>query len=140
MNHLISALVLLFCLSPIAANAQALNTKTIEALNNVQMEYTTCIVYFTKLLKCSPKEMEAESTRQLTPTIRKFVDMASQIAATIGLTDDAVGSRFKMVADEQNQVTKDSCINFSSLYNRHGQRCKKLGEEGDSIYDEYLNK
>jgi hypothetical protein len=133
--------ILILCFSIFgAANAQALKTKQIEALSNVHMEYSVCIAYYLKFISCSPKEMEAEATQQLTPTIRNFFNMSTKIAATIKMTDDAAVSRIKMADEEQTRVIKNSCTNFSSLYPLHGQRCKLLGENSDAIYNEYLNK
>jgi len=114
--------------------------KEVEAFSNVQMELTACIAYFNFLIRCSPKEMEAETARQLDPTLKFMNKTAFEIGKTIVMTDDAMTSRVKMALEDQMNVMQKSCTNFSSLYVRHGKRCKQGGENLDSIYDEYLKK
>lgn len=139
MLRVLVILIVCFCSFSVACG-QGLTTKETEALSNLQMEYSVCVAYYLKLIKCSPKETEEESTRQLTPTIRNFIDMSTKIAASIKMTNDAAVSRIKMADEEQTRVIKNSCTNFSSLYSLHGQRCKLLGEDADAILDEYLKK
>jgi hypothetical protein len=121
------------------AVAQQLTTKQIDAFSNLQMEYTVCLAYFMATKSCAPKEMEAE-TSQLDPNIKRFQEMAVRIAQTIKMSNDAMSSRLQMAFDDQTRVINKSCVNFSSLYRLHGARCKRLGENADSIFDEYMKK
>jgi hypothetical protein len=131
--------IVLFALALGSTAAQPLTTKQIEAFSSLEMEYTVCIAYFMATKSCAPKEIQAEAA-QLDPTIKTFQAIAVRIAQTIKMSNDAMSSRLQMAFDEQTRIINKSCVNFSSLHRLHAARCKLLGEDADSILDEYMRK
>jgi hypothetical protein len=111
-----------------------------NALNNVHMELAVCTAYFTNVVRCAPAEHQKEVREKTKPVLESMSKSALRIAKTIGLTQDAMASRLLMATEEQTKLMNNSCVNLSSLYTRHGQRCKQLGENPDSVLLEYMKR
>jgi hypothetical protein len=130
------ALLLMFCMP---AAAQPLSEKQKESLSNVEMELSICVAYFNFAKNCAPDEMK-EDVKAFDPTIKSMMDMITRIGKNIGMTPDAAFSRIKMAMEQQRALIEGKCVNFSSLITRYAARCKQVGENLDTVYDEYMNK
>lgn len=127
--------VLLMLSFPVAA--ESLTEKQKEALSNVEMELSMCIAYFGFAKQCAP-EGAKEQAKAFDPTIDFMMSMAFKIGQSIGMTEDAMLARMKLAADQEGDLIAGKCVNFSSLLMRYAARCKKAGENLDSIYNEYM--
>jgi len=114
--------------------------KATEAVSNMQMEFTVCVAYFNFLKTCAPKDMEEEVTAKVNPTIKFLTSMAFTAAQQIGMSNEVAMARLKMAYEDQQQTISKSCTNFALLYQEHAQRCKQVGENGDKVLQEYLDK
>jgi len=114
--------------SPVWGQNAPLSDKQIEALSNVEMELSMCIAYFNLAKNCAPDEMR-EQVEAFDPTIESMMGMVINIGKGIGMTPDAALSRMA-----------GKCVNFSSLMTRYAARCKQVGENLDSVYNEYMNR
>src|ERR1700687_4569287 len=100
------ALALVALTTPVAAQNLTFTPKQSEAFSNLQMEYSVCIAYFNAMKSCAPKEKEADTARQLDPTIKSMTDMAYRIGKNIGMTGEAMTARLKMAYDDQTARMK----------------------------------
>ena len=122
------------------AMAQNSPEKRQQAFADLQMEYSICIVYYNMEKLCAPDDMKAKVAHDLDPIIKILTDTAYQIGSRIGMTNEAMVARLRLSYDDAGERINHTCINFSSEYGRHGQRCKLLSEHPDQIFYEYLNK
>lgn len=104
------------------------------------MEYAVCFSYYTAMKQCAPKSIDADASQRIQVTIDRVLQMYYRIGTNIGVTKDAMLSRIKMATDEDAKLLAGSCVNTSSLYVRHAERCKKLVENGDAIFEEYMKR
>jgi hypothetical protein len=113
--------------------------KTIDALNNLQMEMTVCAAYYGQVKACVGGQNEAlsEATQQ---TIDLLTKRLFNVGKTLGVSQDAMLSRLQMAQDEQNKLLKGDCINMASLFTRHADRCKVVVENADVVVKEYMSK
>ena len=109
------------------------------AWNNVQQEITTCAAFLSFGRACAPEDATPELAARLSKTIDYFTAMATEVGNRIGMTQDAMQSRLKMELDDQSKLLRGSCVNYSSLMERHINRCKFVGEHPEQVYLEYLN-
>jgi hypothetical protein len=113
--------------------------KTIDALNNLQMEMTVCAVYYGQVKACVGGQNEALSvaTQQTTDLLTKRL---LKLGKTLGVSQGAMLSRLQMAQDEQNKLLKGDCINMASLFTRHADRCKVVVENADVVVKEYMSR
>ena len=130
---------LAFVLMLLASNgAAAQDQKTIRALNNLHDEMLACIAYYTIGHACTKDQVPPEITESTTAAIESLTEGSYEIGQMLGMTDDAMTSRLKMRADEMRRLANDSCVNFSSLLNRYADRCQRVTQSPDPIFDEYM--
>ena len=130
---------LAFILTLLASNgAVAQDQKTIRALNNLHDEMLACIAYYTIGHACTKDQLPPEITESTAVAIKSLTEGSYEIGQMLGMTDDAMTSRLRMHADEMRRLINESCINFSSLLNRYADRCQRVIQSPDSIFDEYM--
>lgn len=134
------AIALLALCVPAGAQNATLTQRQVSAFSNLQMEYSVCIAYFNIIKGCAPVGKEADAEASFGPTIKMMTDMAFRIGSNVGMTQDAMLARLKMAYEEQGKIMNNNCINAASLYTRYAARCKQLGENADSIFEEYMKK
>jgi hypothetical protein len=115
------------------------NDKIIRAMNEVQSELQTCLVYYTVVKQCLG-DRDAALSKATQATVDHLTNFSIQMGQSIGLTNDAMLSRIQMMTKEQMGLINGNCINIASLYQRHAMRCKQVVENGDSILAEHLKK
>ena len=130
-----------FGLLAAAAHAQPLTPQRINALNNLQEEFTACGVYYRAEISCATPEWKAKLQTQLDPVLKLFDLMVVSIGSNIGMTQDAIEQRLRRNVDQQSRLTNGKvCINIDSLSARYEARCKQLAEHPEAIMDEYLRR
>ena len=128
-----------FELLAVAARAQTLTPQRIDALNNLQEEFTACGVYYRAEIACATPEWKAKLKAQLDPILKLFDMMVVSIGSNIGMTQDAIEQRLRRNVDQQSRLTNGKvCINIDSLYARYDARCKQLAEHPEAVMDEYM--
>jgi len=66
--------------------------------------------------------------------------LSIDVGSGIGMTTDAMLSRLEIQINQQKELIKNNCVNISSLFSRHSDRCKRVVENGDSILLEYMER
>jgi hypothetical protein len=121
----------------LASSAALAEDNTVPALNNLQMEMTVCVAYYSQVKTCVGPQNEA-----LNVSTQKTIDLLTKqlfnVGKTIGVSQDAMLSRLQMAQDEQNKLLKGDCINMASLFTRHADRCKVVVERSDDVLNEYM--
>jgi hypothetical protein len=143
MLRLLVAAVTLFCVfQPASAQDDPQSKDFIAVFDDVHFEIANCAAYYAITQQCfSGSDKQSESYRKEVDAIIGILNKASfEIGSKIGMTQDAMLSRFKMVLDEHKKHLAGSCVNLSSLYVRHANRCKQVAENPMSIVSEYMAK
>ena len=110
-----------------------------NAWNNVQHELMECAAYYNTQAVClKVSEYDEKTVKGARDISSEFLNRASRVAQTIGMTPDALASRFKMAQEDQLKLLKGSCVNFSSLMSRYQDRCELLWRDVGAVRDEYL--
>ena len=123
----------------VSTRAFAQDDKMQAALNNVQSEMSECMSYYSLVKECvgtKDQTLAAQTQKTVAVLSNRLVELGS----SIGMTQDAMLARLKMMQDEQRQLVNNNCVNMSSLFTRKAARCKQVVENGDSILDEYLHR
>ncbi|MGH6673883.1 MAG: hypothetical protein ACRECV_18190 [Xanthobacteraceae bacterium] len=119
------------------AQSTKFSEKEVTAWNSVQYELTQCAAVWQFLTACAPEGAKVEETKRVA---RHFSELAVAVGTEIGMTQDAMNSRLKIVMEDQAKLIEGKCINFSSLAIRYLDRCKGLGEHPEAAFREYMNK
>jgi len=122
------------------AQSNKLSEKEITAWNSVQYEMTQCAALWQFLRACVPENAKAEDVRHAEQVAKYFSELAVTTGLRIGMTQDAMNSRLKMVMEDQAKLIEGKCVNFSSLAIRYLDRCKALGEHPETMFQEHMNK
>jgi hypothetical protein len=121
-----------------SSGAFAQDEKTQAALNNVRSEMSECMSYYSLVKECVGTKDQTLAA-QTQKTVEVLSSRLVRLGSSIGMTQDAMLARLKMMQDEQRQLVNNNCVNMSSLFSRKAARCKQVVENGDSILDEYLH-
>jgi hypothetical protein len=123
------AMAVVCLLSGISANALAQGDQAQRhknALNNVQHEMTACAVYFNIYAAClAHSKYDGKTVDGMQKIASEFIDRGGSLAKEIGLTPDAVASRYKMAEQDEFNLIKNDCVNISSLISRYVKRRQK---------------
>jgi hypothetical protein len=122
-----------------SAGAFAQDEKMQAALNNVQSEMSECMSYYSLVKECVGTR-DPTLAAQTQRNIEALTSRLLKLGPAIGMTQDAMLARLKMMQNDQRQLISNDCVNMSSLFVRKAARCKQVVESGDSILDEYLHK
>jgi hypothetical protein len=122
-----------------SSEAFAQDEKTQTALNNVQSEMSECMSYYSLVKECVGTK-DPTLAAQTQKTVEVLSSRLVKLGSSIGMTQDAMLARLKMMQNEQRQLVNNNCVNMSSLFTRKAARCKQVVENGDSILNEYLHK
>jgi hypothetical protein len=115
------------------------DARTLRAMNDLQAEMTTCWVYYNVKKRCTPPgQYSGEIEKSTDFAITHLQSFMFKIGTGICMTKDAMFARMELFSNEQRKLIADSCVNFDSLVRRHAERCKKVVENGDAIFDEYM--
>jgi hypothetical protein len=112
-----------------------------QALNNLQHEMTTCVVFYGIIRQClinRGRSEDAQVIQQTTAAGDQVLKDAMKIGTSIGMTQDAMASRIRNEMTSMRTLMNEDCINVSSLLSRHAMRCKQVAENPDSVLAEYL--
>jgi hypothetical protein len=140
MIRLNTAVAVLALVGP--ASAQQGNAN-LAALSSVQHEMTTCAAYYNFTQQCIKNRNDRrddELRRKTEAVIDRLLSEAAETGTAIGMTLDAMTSRFAMQLSEMTRLTNNSCTNISSLLIRYADRCKQVTENPDSVLLEYMAK
>lgn len=123
----------------VSSGAFAQDEKMQAALNNVQSEMSECMSYYSLVKECVGTK-DPTLAAQTQKTVEVLTSRLVKLGSSIGMTQDFMLARLKMMQNEQRELVNNNCVNMSSLFTRKAARCKQVVENGDSILDEYLHK
>ena len=123
---------------PSAALAQGDQAQRLQnAMNNVQQEMMECAAYYITVGTCIGKQ-DAKTAEGLQKIGGDFIERGGMLAKEIGMTEDAVASRFKMAHQDQLNLIKKDCVNISSLMSRYQDRCELIWRDFKAVVNEYM--
>jgi hypothetical protein len=134
----VRSLIIFFIFATPAFGQNALPKKMIYAMNALQEEVTVCEAYYAVVGRCV--EEDADLSKQMQSAEDVLEKEAVVVGKSIGMTNDAISSRFSLFLDQDMSLMNNSCVNLPSLLTRHADRCKIVVEHPQIILNEYLNK
>jgi hypothetical protein len=112
-----------------------------NAMNNVQHEMIECAAYYNIFAAClAVSNYDVKRVDKMRELSNEFLTRGSQLALSIGMTADAMASRFQMAHQNQLNLIKKSCINISSLIYRYQDRCLLILRDFRAVVNEYLKR
>jgi hypothetical protein len=121
------------------AIGQPLSENEKRAVNELSGELLECSVYFTISAEC----MRGHPDPRVPSIIKKYEEAsttaggkAMMVGRIVGLTDDAVASRMKLIQNEMMKSIKDNCVNIAVLLERYANFCPGLLQDMDPRLNE----
>ena len=114
--------------------------REITAWSSVQEELTACTAVWHFAKTCAPENASEDELKRADEIITHFTDLALSVGSNIGMSQDAMLSRFKMAVENQARITGGKCINNASLMARYLTRCKLIAENPQAAFREYMAK
>ena len=111
------------------------------ALNNTQHEMTTCAAFSSIMTQCTMNRRRPEEEAQYQELVAardQALKDATSLGLEIGMTPDALSSRFGIEVKTMQDLIKKDCVNVSSLLSRFAMRCKQVFDNPASILEEYM--
>jgi hypothetical protein len=111
------------------------------ALSNLQSELTTCGAFYLAAEQClrnTPGQQETADVYR--GAANAMLQNAIAMGRSIGMTEDAIVSRFKLLSDDMMNLMQRNCSNIDSLTSRHQERCQAVYKDPQSIAAEYRAK
>jgi hypothetical protein len=106
----------------------------------VQEELTSCTAFWHFSKTCAPENASEDELKRADQIIMHFTDLALSVGSKIGMSQDAMLSRFKMAIENQAAITGGKCVNYASLMQRYLARCKSIAENPQAAFREYMSK
>ncbi|MDB5382269.1 MAG: hypothetical protein JWO26_1901 [Rhodospirillales bacterium] len=125
--------VVLTCLSVPSAEAQPSPAQR-PAFLEVHIEVIQCSAYFNLLAACMMTRPDrsgtADVSQRLQGQARDFFQLGAETGTRIGLTVDAITSRYQHERSEMMRLTRDQpCENAASLFVRWRDMCAAYAED-----------
>ena len=115
-------------LTPCAGRTQDLSAADqaqLRAMNAEQGRLSTCVAYFQVAKTCLGNQDPVMSSNL--EEHAKYMFMVSHtFGAQIGMSEDAMLSRLRLEHTEMMELMQSSCLNISSLLQRHSVECGKI--------------
>lgn len=96
-------------------------------INQLQEQFTTCSVFYEVSGSCV-----GGSDSQLVIQMNQSADLMRQgaimLGGQIGMTSDAMVSRYQMIMRRFRDDMQSDCVNISSILQRYAQACRRLSE------------
>jgi len=108
----------------------------IIALNNLQSQMSICLVFYQRVVTCG--EGDKELTDIFSAASLILATAARSIGRRIGMTDEAMIARLKLIDQSHRQTIKNSCVNIASLIESFTEPCKTLVDGSASVLNEFL--
>lgn len=112
------------------------------ALNEISGEMLECSVYFQIAASCvrgHPDPNVPKLIADLKARSEKIGILGMKIGRTVGVTDDAVAARMKLMNVDMMKRLNNNCTNISILLERYSDFCKQLVENADPRLDEIMH-
>jgi hypothetical protein len=127
-HHLLAAFLAVALAIPCAGRTQDLSPADqaqLRAMNAEQGRLSTCVAYFQVAKTCLGNQDSVVSSNL--EEHAKYMFMVSHtFGAQIGMSEDAMLSRLRLEHTEMMELMKSSCLNISSLLQRHAGECGKI--------------
>jgi hypothetical protein len=125
------------------ASASAQNSSDAEgrAVNEISGELLECSVYFLVTAFClqgNPDPGIPQLIKDLNAQASKIGTLAITIGRSVGVTDEAVGARSKLMNAEMMKKLNNNCTNIAVLLEKYSNFCKQLTENADPRLAELL--
>jgi hypothetical protein len=138
MRHVVAGIII--CLITAVVQAQS-KSDADWATNELSSEMIECGQYFLVSSACF-KEFPSPSVEAAANDYRAASDRISQLALqigkTVGLTEEALGSRMRLANGSLNKAINKNCVNISILLERYATFCKMLTQRPDQRFMELM--
>lgn len=127
-HHLLAALLAIALAIPCAGRAQDLSPADqahLRAMNTEQDRLSTCVAFLQVSKTCVGNQDPAMSSA-LEENAKYMFMVSHEFGAQIGMSEDAMLSRLRLKHTEMVELMQSSCLNISSLLQRHAAECGKI--------------
>jgi hypothetical protein len=123
------------------AFTQPLSDAETRAVNELSGEMLECSVYFLVSATClegNPDPRIPQMIKNLNEQASKIGQLAITTGRIVGVTDEAVGARMKLMRDDLLKRLNNNCTNIATLLEKYTNFCKALTENADPRLAELL--
>jgi hypothetical protein len=117
------------------ASAQDLSdAQTRRAVNELSGEMLECSVYFLVFAFClqgNPDPSVPQLIKDLNAQASKIGTLATTTGRMLGVTDEAVAARSRLMRDDMMKKLNNNCTNIAVLMEKYINFCKQLTENAD---------
>lgn len=114
------------------------NRTLIDALNNLHAEIVNCAAYYSVVKQCVGPDRDQTLFENTGKIVEALISMSHKVGSSIQMSEDAMLARLQLSIQSMKDLTRNDCVNISSLLVRHAQRCKQVTERADTVLDEYM--
>ena len=139
MLKLIVAWIIIMTTVALAQNPSYADEK--RAINEVSGELLECSVYFLTTAFCvqgHPDPSVPQLIKDYNAQASKTGTLAITIGRSVGVTDEAVGARSRLMHADMMKKLNNNCTNISVLLEKYSNFCKQLTENADPRLAELL--
>jgi hypothetical protein len=108
------------------------------SLNNLQSQMSACLVFYQRVVTCAEGDKELAGIFNAASLI--LAAAARSIGKRIGMTDEAIIARWKLIDQNQLRTMKNSCVNIALLMEDYLVSCKALVDGSASVLNEFLTR
>lgn len=115
------------CLTLLGAAAGSVSGQTMDRhqLNQLQEEATVCAVFYDVSGTCIGAG-DPQLAARYSQTSSAMLMGAMHVGRSIGMTDEAISSRYALAFRRIREDMRSDCVNISIIINRHAQACRNL--------------
>jgi hypothetical protein len=128
-------------ISPHASTAQetklSLSRLEAAALSSVHGATAECAAYYGYVAACQ-KVQDSRSAAINENISTRLRQRGMNIAALMGMPEEKARAQESSSDQSMLKLSRNSCSNTSALHDRFAARCKRLADEPNSVYQEYL--
>jgi hypothetical protein len=110
------------------------------ALNNVSHEYLDCSIYYTLVAQCLGSRKEDQRVQRFEKAANTALNRAFLLGIEVRLSDGVTAKRLQDSWSQQRAAIGNDCVNMGILNAAHGQSCKTLMEDYESVFRVYYDK
>jgi hypothetical protein len=123
------------------ALSQTLSDAETRAVNELSGEMLECSVYFLISATClqgNPDPRIPQIIKDLNGQAAKIGGLGITTGRLVGITDEAVGARAKLMRADMMKSLNNNCINIATLLEKYNNFCQLLTQNADPRLKELM--